>query len=93
MKIITARGIFENFSVFATITDEQLAKIETQPDIVHNIDFVKDLMAAHGDNAHMIQLTLEEPRNIVGYMDLLLKRYKSVSWVRDNKFFIRRSNV
>lgn len=90
MKMMTEHGVYHDFAMFLEITDEQIAKLEANPKLTEDMAFMVELVKAKGDNIHVVQLTLNKDIDILGYVKEFLKEYKTVSWIRKNKFFIRR---
>ena len=92
MKVMTKENIFDDFAFIIEITDEQLEVISDHPEyITNNAPLMIELVQAHGNNAHILQLTLNSEVTIVKYIAKLLKYYDSVSWFnREHQFHIRR---
>lgn len=94
MKMITENSIFSDFAIILEITDAQLNFIEEEPSRFFNTDVILEFMKSKGTNAHIIQLTLMKDINIKYYLDILLNKYSSVSWINpDKKFFIKRNLI
>ena len=93
MRCITKEQVFDDFALLIEITDEQLALIEKHPEYIKsNSVLMAQMVNAKGNNAHILQLTLNSLVLIRQYMKELILRYDSVSWVRDGKFFIKRKD-
>jgi hypothetical protein len=93
MICITKEQIFNDFALLIEITDEQLGLIEGHPEYIKgNSALMVQMVNAKGNNAHILQLTLNSLVFIRQHMERLLLRYDSVSWVRDGKFFIKRKD-
>ncbi len=93
MKAMTREQIFDDFAWLLEITDEQLEALNKEPQrINYDMDLMKSMMQAKGNNVHILQLTLCGDIRIAGYIDKLLKYYDSVSWVNpQGKFHLKRS--
>ena len=93
MKVITAdKVIQDNFAMLLEITDEQLEEIRNSPSRLASLDYMQELMKSKGNNAHILQLTINDGYSIIDYLEVLFKKYDSVSWFnREHKFHIRRA--
>ena len=81
--------IYSNFAFILEITDEQLELVKNEPArITFDSSFLLDMAKSKGNNAHVLQLTLTEKFPIAGWIEKLLTKYDSVSWVNnENKFY------
>lgn len=93
MKMMTEEQMHSNFAIILELTDVELAFIEEEPTrIFTNPILMQELCRSKGTNAHIVNLTLDSKVSIIFYMNALLEKYQSVSWVNpDNKFYIRRN--
>ena len=94
MKIFNMENheLLNNFNMILELTDIELAFIQEHRDQFYTIEWMTKLQQSKGNNAHIIQLTLNDDVSIQKAIDRLLKQYDSVSWYnRDDKFHIRRT--
>lgn len=94
MKVITREQVFDDFAFLIEITDNELALVVEHPEwIMSNTKFMAQLCQSKGNNAHVLQITLNTETCINKYIEKLLQYYDSVSWYNpDHKFFIRRKS-
>jgi len=93
MKVISAddNRIHDNFAMYLELTDIELAFIQEQPAQFFTIEWVTKLMKSKGNNAHIMQLTLNDDVSINKYVSSLLEKYDSVSWYnREHEFHIKK---
>lgn len=91
MKVITKDQMFDDFAFIIEINDEQLAQIKLNPSLVEtDVQSMIQMVQTKGNHAHILQLTLFNDIAILGHAQRLLKIYDTVSWVRNNKFYIKR---
>ena len=90
MKVITQdKKLLDNFAMMLELTDEELQFIKENPDKFLTMEVMQKLMLSKGNNAHIVQLTLDENISIRFYAAFLLSKYKTVSWFnREHKFSI-----
>jgi len=93
MKAVLAdKSVQDTFALLLEITDLQLAYIQEHPEQLLKIDLMQALMNTKGNNAHIVNLTLNsDDATVLDTIKALLNRYDSVSWYnRDHRFYIRR---
>ena len=91
MKVLTEDKVHDDFAVIVELTDEELAILENDPALVEDKVLMTKLIQSKGSNAHILQLTLKNPFwTTIRHFSTLFTQYKSISWVREGKFYIRR---
>ena len=94
MKVITDQhGILDDFALILEITDETLREVAIEPCNINKYDFMLKAVKENGNNCHVVQVTLNHEKDIMFKIEELLNKYNSVSWVRNDKFFIRRRSL
>ena len=90
MKVITKdKQLQDDFAILLELTDEDVANIKKDPQQILTLDKMQQFVQSKGNNAHIIQLTLQTDISIRLYTSFLLSRYKTVSWFnREHKFYI-----
>lgn len=90
IRVVTKDNIETDFAIFIDFDDETLDLLRAYPLLMKDSDFVQMMPYMKGDNAHILQLTLNNNFNVFDYIDNLLEKYKSVSWFRKDKLYVRR---
>lgn len=91
MIVVTEHGIQEDFAQALCVYDNDLEKIKENVLLVHDFMFIMGLLDKRGENLVFIRLELKGRHNVLKQVSELLLKYKSVSWVRNDRLFTRRS--
>lgn len=94
MRVLGKDGYLPGVALFFEVNDEQLHKIRLNSQYYLDKDFLNELLASKGDNAHIYGLYSDRNNRFIDiykHFKQLLKDYKSVSWwdKKEKQFKIR----
>jgi hypothetical protein len=87
---MTEFGLVNDFAMLVCVDDATLEEISKCPLLLNDVSFMIKLIDTDGDNAVITRLELRERRDILNYASILLKRFKTVSWIRRGRIYTRR---
>ena len=90
MIVITQHEILDDFAQALCVDDDDLDKIIKNVCLMHDNCFIMSMLDKKGENAVIVRLELVNRHSVGNHIERLLKRFKSVSWVRNGKFYTRR---
>lgn len=90
MILITDFGYVEEYGMIIELDDEGLSQISVEPTLAYDNNFIEKYLETKNCHALIVRLVTTKRKKLAFYIDNLLKRYKSVNWVRSGRFFTRR---
>lgn len=91
IRVLTKEREEVDFAIYVDIDDSALFELERDPSIINDKEFISRLPFKRGPHAHIIQLTLRGKVKTRKYIEDLLLRYATVSWVRKDKLYIHKN--